>query len=195
MLSPVEIYKMLLDGSQWGRWSSFRLPIAERCVTTWTPVGTPMHWRPATWYPEHASISYFWIDRWYALHVKYAQDGTFLGCYCDIVTPNLPLDERSTEVRYVDLYVDVVVHPDRSVSTKDEEVYARAMHYNPDLVPLQARAFAEMDELARHARQWTGPFAAIPPRLIRLDWERLDPMSATYAQACDQQWGSLSWEG
>lgn len=190
MLPALDIYKMLLDGSQWGQWRGYRLPTSERCALLWTPAGTPMRWRPATWTAEDHAVAYFWPDRWYVIHAKYTPAGAFAGCYCDIVTPNPVLTPTATEARYTDLYVDVVIGADRSVATKDQEVYGRAMTHNPALAPLRERAFAELDALEADARAWRGPFHAIPDRLIRTDWELLDPAGAEFAAAYHTQWGA-----
>jgi len=94
------------------------------------------------------------------------------------------------EMRYTDLYIDVVVRADRTVYTKDHEVYARAEAMNPLLIDMHADAFRELDALAAHAEAWTGPFTAIGPQLIRTDWHTLDPSSIEYHDARSQQWGA-----
>lgn len=190
MLPAIEVYKLLPDGSQWGRWRGYRVPASDRCGVVWTPAGTAMHWRPATWLASEHAVAYLWPGRWYVIHAKYSPEGVFAGCYCDIVTPNPALPPDAADARYTDLYVDVVVRPDRSVYTKDHEVYARAMAAYPELAALRDRAFAELDGLAAHARAWTGPFTAVSDRLVRTDWELLDPQGAELAAACQRQWGA-----
>ncbi len=195
MLRAVEIYKMLPSGDQWAQWSSLWLPLSERCVTTWTPIGTAMRWRPATWYSEVWGLNFFWPGRWYALHVKYASDGHFEGCYCDVVTPNPKLTPDANEVRYTDLYIDVVVDRYRQVTTKDEEVFDWAMQRRPTLVELRDQTYHARDDLVRHARDWSGPFAAIPWQLNRTDWADLDPTSGAFVAACAAQWRAEDWRG
>jgi protein associated with RNAse G/E len=190
MLAPVELYKMLLDGSQWGQWSGFHLPIDPHCATVWTPADTAMHWRPETWASRNHAVAFFWPGRWYVIHAFYDTAGSFAGCYCDIVVPNPIVAPDATEIRYTDLYIDVVVRADRSVYTKDHEVFGRAEVYNPSLAAMRAHAFAELDALEAAAQAWTGPFAAIGPQLLRTDWHTLDPSSAEYHEACTQQWGA-----
>jgi protein associated with RNAse G/E len=191
MLPEVEIYKMLIDGSQWGQWHGYHLPISAACPTTWTPAGTAMHWRPATWTAENHAVAFFWPGRWYVIHAFYDRAGLFAGCYCDIVTPNpLPMPKVPT-MRYTDLYVDVVVRADRSVFTKDHEVFGRAMQVVPALADLHDQAFRELDALEAHARAWSGPFAPVVERLMRTDWEMLDPASAEFAAARDAQWNGF----
>lgn len=191
MLSPVEVHKILPDGSQWGAWDGFRLPVSQNCPTVWSPRGTAMHWRTGTWLSENHEISFFWPGRWYVIHAFYDQATQFAGCYCDIVTPNPPVAADAVAINYTDLYVDVVVRPDHSVLTKDQEVYARAMLVNPALAAMHDQAFAELDDLADQARAWTGPFALLDDRLTRADWHELDPASATFTTACAAQWRLL----
>jgi protein associated with RNAse G/E len=193
MLAAVEMHKMLPGGDQWGQWSGFRLPLSEACATVWTPAGTAMHWRPATWTAENHAIAYLWPERWYVIHAFYAPAGVFAGCYCDIVTPNAVCAPDAAQIRYTDLYIDVVVRPDRSVFTKDHEVYARAMGVIPTLAEMRDRAFAELDALEGHARAWTGPFAHIAAHLARADWQTLDPASADFQTASAAQWNPLEY--
>ena len=188
MLAAVEVYKMLPDGSQWGQWSGYRLPVSAACATVWTPIETPMHWRPHTWNATNHAIAFFWPARWYVIHAFYDRAGDFAGCYCDIVTPNPPVAPHAKQIQYTDLYVDVVVRADHSVITKDQEVYDRVMRHNPEVAALHDDAFRELDALAAQAVAWTGPFAVIDAHLLRTDWETLDPTSATFAEACANQW-------
>jgi protein associated with RNAse G/E len=188
MLPTVEVYKMLPDGSQWGQWQGFRLPISAACPTVWSPLGTTMRWRPATWNTKTHGLAFFWPEQWYVIHAFYDLAGDFAGCYCDIVTPNPPVSPNAPEMRYTDLYIDVVVRADHSVFTKDQEVYARAMQVNPNLAALHDEAFGELDQLAEHARAWTGPFVPVVAHLTRTDWETLDPTSTEFAAACAVQW-------
>jgi protein associated with RNAse G/E len=191
MLSPVEVFKILPNGSQWGYWRGYRLPLSDACHTVWTPFGTAMHWQHNTWETKSNEITFLWPERWYVIHAFYTNQQTFFGCYCDIVMPNPTVATDAASLRYVDLYVDVVVKPDHVVYTKDEEVYERAMKQNPNLVPIRRRVFDELDALATHARDWTGPFALIDEHIVRTDWQTLDPHSVDFAAARQQQWGDL----
>ncbi len=191
MLQPVTVHKMVPDGSEWAHWRGFHLPVSASCPTIWTPAGSEMHWRYATWRARN-TITFLWPDRWYVIHAYYDDDRRFAGCYCDIVTPNPPLASDAAEASYLDLYVDVVVGADRSVSTKDEEVYRRAERAHPHLAALRERAFAELEGLAEHARAWSGPFAPIGERIVRADWHDLDPLSAAFGEARQRQW-SVGW--
>ncbi|MBE3561721.1 MAG: DUF402 domain-containing protein, partial [Ktedonobacteraceae bacterium] len=131
MLLEADVRKMLVNGDQWGRWRGYQLPISDRYVTIWTPIGTAMHWKPRTWISQKHSISYFWPCEWYTIHIGYDEDGRFASGYCDVVLPTPAYTSTSRELLYTDLYVDVVVCEDYSVYTKDQEVFDRAaLHYS-----------------------------------------------------------------
>jgi len=73
------------------------------------------------------------------------------------------------------LYLDVVVREDRSVYTKDQQVFEWAAMRYPVVRKARGQVYDEMGRLEEHARQWTGPFAFIPTRLPRTDWEQRSP--------------------
>ncbi|WP_322480450.1 DUF402 domain-containing protein [Thermogemmatispora sp.] len=174
MLLEVEIQKMLVDGSKWGAWKGYQLPLSDEYVSIWTPVGTPMHWRPGTWILERHSLTYFWPHAWYTIHIGYDhQDGHFVSGYCDVVLPTDPYTSTSQRLIYVDLYVDVVIREDFSVYTKDQEVFERAAQRYPLVEQVRQRSFEVLAWLEEQAKHWSGPFAAIPRRLPLVDWERL----------------------
>jgi protein associated with RNAse G/E len=174
MLLEVEVHKMLVDGSEWGKWKGYQLPLSDDYVSIWTPFGTAMHWRPATWISKSHSLSYFWPHAWYTIHVGYdQQDGHFVSGYCDIVLPTEAYTSASRNLIYVDLYIDVVIREDFSVYTKDQEVFERAAQRYPIVEQVRERSFAVLSWLEQEARCWSGPFAVIPRRLPTTDWERL----------------------
>ena len=171
MLLKAEIYKMLVNGDQWGAWSGYQLPISDQYVSIWTPIGTPMYWKPGTWISEKHSLTYFWADAWYTIHVGYHQDGSFASGYCDVVLPTSAYTSTSQELIYTDLYIDVVIREDGSVYTKDQEVFDRAAKRYPIVEQSRQRSFEVLDWLEEHAKHWTGPFASIPQHLPSTEWE------------------------
>ncbi len=105
MLLEAEIYKMLVNGDEWGQWRGYQLPVSDQYVTIWTPRGTRRHWKPRKWKPdffisENHSLSYFWPGAWYTIHVAYREDGTFSDAYCDIVLPTPPYTSASRKLIY-----------------------------------------------------------------------------------------------
>src|SRR2546430_7654622 len=99
MLLEAEIYKMLVNGDEWGQWRGYQLPVSDQYVTIWTPRGTRRHWKPRKWKPdffisENHSLSYFWPGAWYTIHIAYREDGTFSDAYCDIEIGRASCRER-----------------------------------------------------------------------------------------------------
>src|SRR6266567_2078908 len=131
MLQQADVRKMLVSGDQWGKWQGYQLPISNDYVSIWTPIGTRMHWKPGTWISTKHSISYFWPERWYTLHIHYNQQGALIGAYCDIVLPVPSYSNTAREVIFIDLYIDVVMRQDFSVYTKDQDVFDRAAQRYP----------------------------------------------------------------
>lgn len=177
MLQKADIRKMLVNGDQWGGWQGYQLPVSDDYVTIWTPMGTAMHWKPGTWIANHHTISYFWTGAWYTLHIGYHPDGSFSDAYCDVVLPTEAYTSHSRELVYVDLYIDVVVRDD-DVYTKDQEVFDRAARRYPIVEQSRQQAFAVLDWLEHHAKQWSGPFTVIPKQLPRTDFEKLTSAQA-----------------
>ena len=178
MLLEAEIFKMLVNGDEWGQWRGYQLPVSDRYVSIWTPRGTRKHWKPHRWKPnfflsDHHSISYFWPGEWYTIHIDYHEDGTFAEAYCDIVLPTPPYTSASRELIYTDLYIDVVVRDDHSVFTKDHEIFDRAALRYPIVEESRRKAFEALDQLEEDAKSWTGPFTVIPQHLPRSDWDTL----------------------
>jgi protein associated with RNAse G/E len=178
MLLQADIRKMLVNGDQWGGWRGYQLPISDSYVSIWTPAGTEMHWKPGTWVAHKHQLSYFWPGAWYTLHIGYNSEGNFVSGYCDVTRPTPTYTSTSRELVYVDLYIDVVVREDFSVYTKDHEVFDRAALRYPLVEQSRAKSFEVLNWLEAHAKHWTGPFALIPKRLPRTDFEQLSPEEA-----------------
>ena len=178
MLLSTNIRKLLVDGDQWAQWQGYQLPISDQYVSIWTPIGTEMHWKPGTWLAHKHSIMYFWNNERYTIHISYHPDGTFASGYCDVVLPTAAYTSTSTEIIYVDLYIDVVIREDFSVYTKDQEVFDRAAMRYPIVEESRQKSFEVLDWVEEQAKQWSGPFAIMPRQLPRTDFERLEPAEA-----------------
>jgi protein associated with RNAse G/E len=175
MLQEADVYKMLVSGEQWGMWRGYQCPLSDDYVTIWTPIGTPMHWKPGTWIRDKHCLSYFWANAWYTIHASYFADGRLSGCYCDMVLPTESYSSEARRLSYIDLYLDVVVREDHTVYTKDQQVFEWAALRYSAVRKAREQVYAEMDRLEAQARQWSGPFALIPTRLPRTDWEQHSP--------------------
>jgi protein associated with RNAse G/E len=181
MLEKAKVYKMLVNGDQWGAWQGYQLPVSDSYVCIWTPVGTPMHWKPGTWVSENYKLSYFWPDAWYTIHIGYGRDGGFDSGYCDVVLPTPHFTSASRQLTYVDLYIDVVIRADFSVYTKDQEVFDRAAQRYPVVEKTRRKSFEVLDWVEVQARSWSGPFGCIPKCLPRTDFENLSAEEARSA--------------
>jgi hypothetical protein len=178
MLLEAEVCKMLVSGDPWACWQGFQLPVSEDYVCIWTPLGTKKHWKPDHWkpdffYSDYHTLTYLWPDEWFAIHISYTQDGHFSYGYCDVTLPTPAYTNQTRDIVYTDLYVDVVIREDYSVFTKDHEVYERAAHRYPIVAESRHKSFEVLTWMETHARAWSGPFAVMPRRLPRTDWEGL----------------------
>lgn len=194
MLLQANIYKMLVNGDEWGEWQGYQLPVSDEYVVIWSPRGTKRHWKPHKWKPdfflsERHSLSFFWPGAWYTIHCGYHADGSFSDGYCDIIMPTPDYSSASRELIYTDLYIDVVIRQDGSVFTKDHEVFDRAARRYPIVEESRQQAFAALDWLEEHAKHWSGPFEVIPHRLPRTDWDTLsvEEIRAEMRSALQQQ--------
>ena len=178
MLLEANIRKMLVSGDQWAYWGGYHIPVSEQYFVVWTPAGTDMHWRPGTWVSQKHQLSYFWPDEWFTIHIGYDISGNFVSGYCDVVLPSADYTNSAQELIYTDLYVDVVVREDYSVYTKDHEVFDRAARYYSVVEDARKKSFEVLDWLEVQAKNWTGPFAHMPRKLPRTDFETLNPEEA-----------------
>jgi Ribonuclease G/E len=62
-------------------------------------------------------------SKWYVIHEYYSQSGELLGVYVNI---NTPPEVGSKEIKYLDLYVDVVMRPGEEPEIVDMEELERA---------------------------------------------------------------------
>lgn len=180
MLQQADIYKKLVNGDIWGEWQGYQLPVSDRFVCIWTPIGTPMHWKPGTWISSKHALAFFFPDKWYTMHIGYHEDGSFASGYCDIILPTPHYTSESRELTYIDLYVDVVIREDGNVYTKDQEVFDRAARRYPIVEQSRQQSFAMLDRIEQDAKRWSGPFTVMPRRLLRTD---LDQLSSAEARA------------
>lgn len=178
MLLEANIRKMLVSGDQWASWGGYHIPVSEQYFVVWTPAGTDMHWKPGTWVSQKHQLSYFWPDEWFTIHIGYDVRGNFVSGYCDVVLPSADYSNSAQELIYTDLYIDVVVREDYSVYTKDHEVFDRAAKRYAVVEHARKKSFEVLDWLEVQAKAWTGPFAYMPRKLPRTDFETLNPEEA-----------------
>ena len=107
------------------------------------------------------TIEYYWLDRWYNVFRFLNDDGRTRLFYCNI---NLPPAFSEGVLSYIDLDIDVLVHPDLSYEVLDIdefELNAARYRYPPEL---KSRALAAVDEL----------IAMIEPRQFPFDENSLN---------------------
>jgi protein associated with RNAse G/E len=94
------------------------------------------------------------------------------------VLPNADYTNTAQVLIYTDLYIDVVVHEDYTVYTKDQDVFERAARRYPIVEESRQKSFEVLDWLEQQAKNWTGPFTIIPRCLPRTNFESLSPEEA-----------------
>ena len=93
------------------------------------------------------SYEYYWLDRWYNIFRFCEPDGTLRNYYCNI---NMPPVFENGVLDYVDLDIDIVIWPDGTVVTLDEEDYQRnseRFRYPDYVVSLVNNAINELKQL------------------------------------------------
>jgi predicted RNA-binding protein associated with RNAse of E/G family len=66
-------------------------------------------------------LEWYYFGRWYNIFQIYGRDGRLKGWYCNI---GMPPELEDGELRYVDLALDVFVHPDGRHLVLDEDEFA-----------------------------------------------------------------------
>lgn len=115
MYPIVRVEKHVPGGSVWQRFRGYRLPDVDAVARVYTPIGTRW-WNPlGGWAQEHRGLSAFAAGRPFVVHC-YGPAGA-KRFYIDIVRSS---DVGSDTITYLDLYLDVMIDPDRAVTEKDE---------------------------------------------------------------------------
>lgn len=154
------------DGSPRASWFGYRLPDIDGAARVYRPRNTRTVHLLGLWDNVSAGVSAFHPEWRFAVH-QYTRGGAHL--YIDIVRS---VDIRPGSIAYVDLYFDVMSHPE-GVTEKDEELLAR-------LDPEEAAAArATRDEIRRlmaagvPALQREGSFWDVPAGALGLPAKKL----------------------
>ena len=95
-------------------------------------------------------IEIYYSDRWYNIFEIHDRDsGDIKGWYCNVTRPAV---FDGSEIRFVDLALDLLVYPDGRQLTLDEDEFEQL---NPD-VELRSRAYAALEELKQVVRPLDG---------------------------------------
>ena len=117
MYPVVRVVKRIPDGSIWQRYRAYRLPDVGGAARVYLPGGTRW-WNPlGGWVTPVGSwgISIFHPDRPFVINCHGPADGKRF--YIDIVRASTITEQV---IEYLDLYIDVMIDPARSVTEKDE---------------------------------------------------------------------------
>ena len=90
------------------------------------------------------SLEYYWLDRWYNIFRFAEPDGSLRNYYCNV---NVPAKFAGETLSYVDLDLDILVHPDFSyvvLDREDFETNARIYGYTDEVKANAQQALAEL---------------------------------------------------
>ena len=108
-----------------------------------------------TFEPGDRLDEFFSLDRWYNLFAVLRPSGELVGWYCNVTYPTIV---DGDELRWHDLWVDVIVMPDGQVFVLDEDELEEAGLAATD-APLYATILAARDELIALQRENAYPFS------------------------------------
>ena len=131
MYPVVRVVKRIPDGSIWQRYRAYRLGDVDGTARVYLPGGTRW-WNPlGGWVTPVGSwgISIFHPDHPFVINCHGPADGKRF--YIDIVRASTITE---AVIEYLDLYIDVMIDPARSVTEKDE--------HQLELLDAPERAFA-----------------------------------------------------
>ena len=90
------------------------------------------------------STEYYWTDRWYSVFRFQELSGALRNYYCNINTPAVLKDHV---LSFIDLDIDVLVHPDfsyRVLDTEEFEANAALLGYPPQIRWRAEQSLAEL---------------------------------------------------
>ncbi|HZR99488.1 MAG TPA: DUF402 domain-containing protein [Chloroflexota bacterium] len=88
-------------------------------------------------------LEWYYFGRWYNVFQVYGRDGQLKGWYCNV---GMPPELQDDELGYVDLALDVFVHPDGQYLVLDEDEFAELKRTTlaPAHAALAERGLAEL---------------------------------------------------
>jgi predicted RNA-binding protein associated with RNAse of E/G family len=108
--------------------------------------------------PGDTLHEFFSPDHWFNVFSVFAPDGALRGWYANVTHPaTVDFAASPAILTWHDLYVDVILLPDRDPETLDEDELAASGLASTD-PGLHARILATRDELLRLARARAFPF-------------------------------------
>lgn len=107
--------------------------------------------------PDDVLDEFFALDAHYNAFALYRASGAFAGWYCNVTHPSV-ID--GAELRWHDLYLDVIVYPDGRTLVLDEDELAESGLASADPV-LHATILRARDDLLRLAAHGAYPFSEV----------------------------------
>jgi uncharacterized protein len=94
---------------------------------------------------------FYYNDRWFNVFQVFRGDGRMKGWYCNICRPAL---FSGNEISFVDMVLDVFVHPDGRYLVLDEDEFREKAEaiYSPEDEAKAREAVTELLEMVRHRR-------------------------------------------
>jgi len=127
-----------------------------RLLVTKYRARTPIYTSRGEFRSPYDSTVYFWRDRWYNVF-RLSRPGCSLALwYCNVTTP---ATFECGQLTYIDLDLDVAVHPDGHIRLLDRDEFERhrELYRYPDDVARKAEDAA--DEVMTLAREGKFPFS------------------------------------
>jgi protein associated with RNAse G/E len=102
-------------------------------------------------------LEWYYFDRWYNIFQVYGTAGQLKGWYCNV---GMPPEIVAGDVHYVDLALDVFVHPDGRYLVLDEDEFAvlKDTVLHPEHAALAEAGLAELCALVECSRLPSRPY-------------------------------------
>lgn len=153
---PVEVLACKFDGSVHRRWPATLIRHEDSMLVLRGVFEHEIrHPLLGTIAPGTVSTEYYWTTHWLSVFRFETPSGCLRNYYCNV---NLPPELIGDQLTFIDLDIDVLVHPDLSYTILDEDEFAsNALRYN---YPPEIRAGARLalGEIIRRIEGRAFPF-------------------------------------
>lgn len=160
----LEVIATKYDGRVTFRWDARLVGWrGDLCILS-MPKGTRIHSTKRGTY-ELATSAFFYLDRhkWFNIAVHADDENRMVFCYCNVAMP----PQLGSAISYVDLELDIHVHPDLSFDVLDRDEFVRAVEAMHIPRSIQQRAESALEELkatiSARGFPFGAPFGTEPP--------------------------------
>ena len=154
-MSRVEVHAFKYDGTLHRTWSAELFTQADSLIVLDAKFSEEIfHELLGTIASGTHSLEYYWLDRWYNIFRFAEPDGSLRNYYCNV---NVPAKFDGETLNYVDLDLDILVHPDFSyivLDREDFETNASVYGYTDDVKANAERALAELVSMIETRACW-----------------------------------------